>query len=247
MATRSWKFSKKKLFLFLSALLIVIAGCVGGISAIALSTRSDSTSFESEQIRELEEILAHTTDPEMRKVLEEKITMLQSESIDEAIAISTSVEKPDDPCAQRPPISSSPDSERRIGIFEGPSPFRSTDIVVINQWQDKVNGFWTHVYAGSLFGNEKQGIIVVSVEGMNLGGRYLTPDQVGAVKIVSVTGYRLELAAENGKVFYFDVPAQAFASSPVEAIPPLIPAPTYTPTVSPCLEFPLAGDNTPYP
>lgn len=103
------------------------------------------------------------------------------------------------------------------------------------------------MYAGSLFDNSNQGVIVVSVEGMKMGGRYLTPAQSGMVKITSAFGYRLVLDAEDGTVYYFDVPAQAFVGSMDEIVPTLTPAPTYTPTISPCLEASSTEQPTPYP
>jgi hypothetical protein len=236
---------KTKLWLLL--LVIVVSAFIIWISVDTLSARSNTKSYDSQELRELERELAQTTDPEARQLIEAKIAILQKLLDEQNLAVSTYVAKPDDPCEQRPDDPENPDAQRRIGIFEGPTPFRSTDIVLNNQWQEKINGFWVHVYAGSLFDNRDQGVIIVSVEGMKMGGRYLTPSQSGMVKITSASGYRLILETEDGTVYYFDVPAQAFVESMDEIVPTLTPAPTYTPTISPCLEASSTEPATPYP
>lgn len=124
-------------------LLLVIIGStfIIWISVDTLSARSITESYDSQELKELERELAQTTNPEARQIIEAKIAILKKLLDEQDLAASTHVAKPDDPCEQRPDNPENPDAQRRIGIFEGPTPFRSTDIVLNNQWQEKINGF----------------------------------------------------------------------------------------------------------
>ncbi len=67
---------------------------------------------------------------------------------------------------------------------------------------------------------------------------YLTPEQSGATKILSFSGFRLVIVSADGKTYYFDVPGQRFVSSFDEIVPTITPftnqtIPTQTATIIP--------------
>jgi hypothetical protein len=215
---------------------LILTSLIGWISVRAISDRNNNGSYNTMLIQELQRLYNETNDPEVMRSLEVKISILQSEATDGAVAALTPREKPADPCALRPVSTEDPDSNRIVGISDkGAIPFHSTDLTISNSWSGKINGFWTHVYAGASFEDKEQGVVVVNTDGMYLGGRYFSPTKGGMLKIVSEENFRLTLVDENGNVSYFVVPGQMFVSSPDEVVPTLTPADTYPPAESPCL------------
>lgn len=110
--------------------------------------------------------------------------------------------------------------------------------LIENQWWETVGDQWIRVYAGAQRGDGLndlpkpwQGILFVSpatLDGTFLpgGGMYKTPKKVGSVKIVDGQGERLVLKAEDGTLFYFDVPTRQFVSgltTTVTPVPPTVP------------------------
>ena len=66
-------------------------------------------------------------------------------------------------------------------------------------------------YAGVTGSDPSQGAVMVTpVAAGQRGGRYLTPTKHGAVRVVDAVGEVLELEAEDGTTFYFDVPSRKF-------------------------------------
>lgn len=96
--------------------------------------------------------------------------------------------------------------------------------LIENQWWETIGSQWIRVYAGAQRGDGAndlpkpwQGMVFVSVLGLDGtmlpdGGSYKTPKKVGSVKIVDAQGQRLVLKAEDGTLFYFDVPTRQFVS-----------------------------------
>ncbi len=107
--------------------------------------------------------------------------------------------------------------------------------LIENQWWETIGSHSIRVYAGAKRGDGVndlpkpwQGIVFVVVVGPDStrlpgGGTYETPKKVGAVKIVDAQGQRLVLKAEDGTLFYFDVPTRQFVSSLTAPVTPVVP------------------------
>jgi len=97
------------------------------------------------------------------------------------------------------------------GIFPGgEGAFPSFEFTIQNRWQAIMNGEPIQVFAGSLFDDSQQGLIIVL--GASSGGRYNTPIKAGAVRITTESGLRLTLLADDGTTFYFDVPSRLYVA-----------------------------------
>lgn len=121
---------------------------------------------------------------------------------------------------------------RPTGIFEDTTSFFKEGYQMQNAWQQQVNGAWAAVFAGARQDDPQQGVIFTQWELPNapIGHFINTPISAGSVRIIAEQNYRLTLQAADGTLFYFDVPAQTFVSSPTEVAPTITPPPTYTPT-----------------
>ncbi len=122
------------------------------------------------------------------------------------------------------------------------------DVIIYNKWQDVVNenGEWGLVYAGSMYTDPTQGLVLIPSQPVQI---YLTPIKAGSVRIVAVQNLRLTLISENGTTFYFDVPGRRFVDSLTEVAPTVTPylSSTPTPTETPAPTVTLAPTCTPGP
>ena len=103
-------------------------------------------------------------------------------------------------------------------------------INVKNAWFGQVFGMSIGVYAGSEPDDPSQGVINLSPDVIN---HIRTPGKDGAVLVASEFNNRLVLVAEDGTVFYFDMPARRFVSSLTEWVPTQTATPTSIPYPTP--------------
>jgi hypothetical protein len=109
-----------------------------------------------------------------------------------------------------------------------------------NTWFGMIHGHTVRVDAGASLEDPQQGVIYLMMDLINGTGimeQIMTPGKDGSVLIASELDNRLVLVAEDGTVFYFDLPALSFVSSLTEWVP----TPTSTTTNTP------APPPTPYP
>jgi hypothetical protein len=97
-----------------------------------------------------------------------------------------------------------------------------------NSWKKTYPDRDYRVVAGGLTSDPSQGLVIVADSIRIFFNIILTPRRSGAVRIVAERGPYLELAAENGDVFYFDPLGERFVES--LRSPTLTPQPTFTPT-----------------
>ena len=123
------------------------------------------------------------------------------------------------------------------------------DVIIYNKWQDVVNenGEWASIYAGSMYTDPTQGLVLVITDGPIV--TYTTPIKAGAVRIVDVQNLHLILLSEDGTTFYFDVLGERFVDSLTEVAPTVTPyrSSTPTPTETPAPTVTLAPTCTPGP
>lgn len=131
------------------------------------------------------------------------------------------------------------------GIFEGGGDaFYSGDVTILNYWQNMVNGEPVQVFAGSLYNDSGQGLVIVLSS--SPAGRFYTPTKAGAVQITGESGLRLTLISTGGITFYFDIPSRQFVDSLEVTVMP-VPTEPYISTPAPTPPSPYPGPTSPYP
>jgi hypothetical protein len=117
------------------------------------------------------------------------------------------------------------------GLFDGGGDaFYSGDVTIQNYWQNIVNGETVQVFAGALYQDPEQGLVIVV--GLSPSGRYYTPTRAGSVRITAENNLRLTLISANGATFYFDLPSHQFVNSlEVTVMPTKAVAESLTPTI----------------
>jgi hypothetical protein len=103
-------------------------------------------------------------------------------------------------------------------------------INVTNSWFGLVNGESIGIIAGSEPDDPSQGVINFNPDAII---HIRTPGKDGAVLVASEFNNRLVLVAEDGTVFYFDIPARRFVSSLTEWVPTQTATPTSLPYPTP--------------
>jgi len=127
--------------------------------------------------------------------------------------------------------------------------YPSDDVIIQNMWRGALNatGDWANVYAGSMYTDPTQGLVLVMADGPVQ--TYLTPVRTGALRIVAEQNLRLTLVSTDGTTFYFDILGQRFVDSLTELAPTVTPyhSSTPTPTETPAPTVTLAPTCTPGP
>ncbi len=104
-------------------------------------------------------------------------------------------------------------------------------LAVTNAWFGYVDGNPVSVWASADPVEPERGCLEVlwSWPGRSSDGRYLTPSRHGPVRIIAERQNRLTLSAEDGTLFYFDVPGLQFVDSLEVIVATASPPPTRTP------------------
>ncbi len=110
-------------------------------------------------------------------------------------------------------------------------------LLIANQWYTTDSNRNIFVYAGSKFQRDdpQQGEILVVVydstthQIVSSPTLYMTPMRAGLVRVIAAVGERLTLRAQDGTLFYFDVPTRQWIGP--DGTP--LPAPTPRPTAGP--------------
>ncbi len=230
----------KKRFYF-QFLLILLA--LGGLLVLSrqhaagqLSVQPTPGMSAADQINQLSALLSDTDDATSQQQLEAKLKSLHVAQEMQARAQAQPVEKPASACAVRPQTKAA-DEARPTGILgQGTGPFPSETLMVENQWQDQINGYWFHIYAGYQNLDPQQGGLLLWIEETHLGGFFADEVADGAFTITAVhPGYVMELTTAHGNLRYFDILAQQFVDSSTAKLPALdLPA---KPAFDPCATF----------
>jgi hypothetical protein len=101
------------------------------------------------------------------------------------------------------------------GIVENSqAPFPAGSYRIENQWQELIDGQWVQVYAGSLYADPREGVILVVVSSADWSSSTLAvtykAGTVGALKIVAAKGTTLSIQSSGGATLRFDARARAF-------------------------------------
>ncbi len=100
-----------------------------------------------------------------------------------------------------------------------------------NAWGGFIDGYHFSLYAGSQQADPNQGVIglVTSMPNSQTIEQFVTPSKHGAIRVVTAQNNRFTLAATDGTIFYFDLPARQFVASLTETVRSFTPASITTP------------------
>lgn len=191
--------------------LLIIMLMVPVIAADATHEREDIVDPKTKsQIDSITNDFSSTNNPEHQKSLQSKLEILQYQISIKAEAHNISHQKPTDICMTIPKNLTFVET-RATGILPGsPGPFSSQILRVENQWQELINDYWFHLYAGSSGLDPKKGGVILWIEDVDSGGFFEDPNPEGPLTIVNSHGTRLELITPTGNLRYFDILSQQF-------------------------------------
>lgn len=225
--SRAKKYTLGVLVVLLVALILFL-----GMNNLAFAQKNDRTKTDSSTVYELQWIWKHLTggkvSDEGKEILLENLEIAQARATLEAGRYSNEPK----PTRQGPnPPDSITDLPRVEGIiYDGPSPFSSSVVIVTNVWQRKVFEEYVQVVAGVLPEDRQQGVVIVLSESPRINsGWFLTPTKAGKVTITAENNFRLTLVADTGEIFYFDVGSLSYVSSLTETVPTTTPLPPSNP------------------
>jgi hypothetical protein len=197
------------------------------VTASALVATQSNESHSDKLIADLEKALADTTDADTRAGLEEKLRLAREAREQELDAGNAPVDQArlkekeeslgkESAASDAGPKQHLPHSPAGDGyIVEGATPpLPSSSFSMRNEWfvETGPNSILV-AYAGAEGQDRAQGEVVVMDEGpdgFRLVGRFPTPGKHGAVMVVGAAGRTIELRAEDGSTFDFDMDARVF-------------------------------------
>lgn len=184
-----------------------------------------------EEISYYQEVLERDISPELRQSIEDKLAYAEGQATRQA-SMTHSTKDPNKTIGPIPIT----DGPFPTGIFEGQGQEYKPSVAKINnRWQGVVGSEIITIWAGALAEDPEQGVLYIQRHSMSRkfisGGRYLTLEKAGSIRIVDVQENRLILNTEDGHIFYFDVPGERFVASLEEQVPTITPIPTGTPYI----------------
>jgi hypothetical protein len=193
----------------LSIMILMVITAGGALSACSISAQaqpeSGVTSAEVERLRQ--QLQSSDLDEILRQSLEEKLMMAERQAEEQAAGLANPASKDKNQLASAPQVT---DPEPLSGLFEGGDGyFHPWQMTVVNHWIGNLKGEHTVIYAGSLGEDPLQGVLVVlTVQGDTGETRqvsYLTPEKLGALRIVEVKEDTVVLTTTDGVQMLFDL------------------------------------------
>lgn len=192
---------------------------------------------EGDQITFLEKVLSLEQDPQMRTALENKLNARQFVANTRATAQAAAPKSIEEICAGREQIPQTA-FDLPSGILPVRPDFLATqNLTISNMWRGSINGYPAAVYAGTGKQDTNQGLIILSIETLNIYQTFPDPQPDGALELIADHNLRLELKTSTGETRYFDLLALQFTSDLVTtlAVKDLPPSPTEL--ADPCSQF----------
>ena len=181
----------------------------------------------------LEATLSVSTNPTEQAFIQGKLDQLRRIQATSAGSLQNVPEKPAEACVLRP--TELPTPERISGVEQFPAElYEDLQGKLNSRWQGEINGQWVTVMAGTQLTDPPHAAVWVFAENTDERGIYPASDASGSLQIVTADQARLTLQDALARLFYFDVAARAYLSSPDEVLPTVAPLPTNTPAPEIC-------------
>jgi hypothetical protein len=107
-------------------------------------------------------------------------------------------------------------------------------------WRGEYSGYETEVYAGALFSDQQQGILILKIPALDFLKVFSDPNPSGSLTITAVDNNQIQLASSAGNITSFSLPAQQFTTDLTKSMSVVDLPPLPTPIADPCAQF-----NTP--
>lgn len=133
------------------------------------------------------------------------------------------------------------DEQKPKGIFELEQGFLGDQgYLTTNMWRGEYSGYETEVYAGALFSDQQQGILILKIPALDFLKVFSDPNPSGSLTITAVDNNQIQLASSAGNITSFSLPAQQFTTDLTKSMSVVDLPPLPTPIADPCAQF-----NTP--
>lgn len=226
-------------FWFLIILILLLGFVLANTNAVDANLFAKSTpeTIKNMQANQLYDALSSARDAETIKALQEKLAPIENALELRATAQSQPQLTLEQICANRIPVVISK-SMMETGILTVREDFLATQNLKINNifrgyYQDQV----VEVYAGHQYLEEQKGLVIVSIESMNIYQYFYDPTASGSLEIINEENLRLEIQTSQGTSLYFDIPSMQFVSSAQDVVKSAVFLPTPTPFQDPCAQF----------
>lgn len=226
-------------FWFLIILILLLGFVLANTNAVDANLFAKSTpgTIKNMQANQLYDALSSARDAETIKALQEKLAPIENALELRATAQSQPQLTLEQICANRIPVVISK-SIMETGILTVREDFLATQNLKINNifrgyYQDQV----VEVYAGHQYLEEQKGLVIVSIESMNIYQYFYDPTASGSLEIINEENLRLEIQTSQGTTLYFDIPSMQFVSSAQDVVKSAVFLPTPTPFQDPCAQF----------
>lgn len=235
----------------ISGLVIVLILLGFGLFQLAAATPSKqecrSDDWRCNEIRQLEEVIGkNNLSNEMQRSLIAKLQALYFEATFQAEGVTKLTEMPTEAERARrelrtPKVPIKP-KERLTGIIERPAVPLSQAFMILNAWQEMIDGRYLTVFAGGLSEDPDQGVIVIYDDSTEKYTIYTSPTKEGSFRIIAVEGLNLILETNQKTRLYFNVIQPIFADSMTKGGEA-----TITPFTFPTATTTVVPTNNPYP
>ena len=226
-------------FWFLIIIILLLGFVLANTKAVDANLFAKSTpeTIKNMQANQLYDALASARDPETIKALQEKLAPIENTLSLRATAQAQPPLTLEQICANRIPVVISK-SMMETGILTVREDFLATQNLKINNmfrgyYQDQI----VEVYAGYQFQEDQKGLVIVSIESLNIYQYFYDPTASGTLEIIGEDKLRLVLKTSQGTSLFFDIPSMQFVSSAQDVVKSAAFPPIPTPFQDPCAQF----------
>ena len=213
-------------FLGIIILLSLVFSQKESVDAEQMIQATPSSEFSQWALSQLKSIPREGLSPEAKASLDEKTGAMQYRQDVMANAAANGAKSLADICKMvnenANTLSKQVLADEVSGIIDVDDEFLGAEGYLINNiWRGKMNGIDSEVYAGRLFHDPFQGIVIVSLPGLGVFNVVLDANPAGSLSITGVSDYVFTLTSEAGETRYFDQAAQSFSPSQAKSLPAL--------------------------
>jgi hypothetical protein len=226
-------------FWFLIIIILLLGFVLANTNVVDANIFTISTpeTIKKLQAYQLYDALSSARDPETIKALQEKLAPIETTLKLRATAQALQPPTLEQICANRIPVVISK-TMMETGILPVREDFLATQNLKINNmfrgyYKDQI----VEVYAGHQYQEDQKGLVIVSIENLNIYQYFYDPTASGSLEIINDHNLRLELKSSRGSILYFDIPSMQFVTSQEIVVKSAALPPTPTPFQDPCAKF----------